>query len=219
MHAFADVVEFALGNVLDAADIAATEAVDDRVEAVADVVMRSGVDLVARFGADAAVFVVTMGERNAGNLRGRNRVGCSRDGLCGALVGGNVGGHAVVKQRSAEGGVGVGIEADRGDSAHLRGMGGVAGVETEGADVSVVTSNVPRRWDGEGDTVARIVEGARRRGRRLGRGGLALQKRRYGFGFAREQACMATAHAQAESSTVRARDRGGESGVSCFHFN
>src|ERR1700754_3489750 len=63
-------------------------------------------------------------------------------------------------------------------------MGGVAGVEIEGTDIAVVTSDVPRRRDGEGDTEVRIVEGARRRRRRFGRGGLALQKRRYGFGFA-----------------------------------
>src|SRR6266566_4797989 len=101
LHAPADVVEFALGNVLDAADVAAAEVVDDGVEAVADVVVRGGVDLVAGFGADAAVFVVAVGEGDAGDLRGRDAVRGSGDGLRGALVGGDVGGDAVVEEGSA----------------------------------------------------------------------------------------------------------------------
>ena len=184
LHAPADVVEFAFGNVLDAADVAAAEVVDDRVEAIAGVIVRSGVDLVAGFGADSAVFVVAMGEGDAGDLHGRNRVGRAGDGLGGALVRGYVGGDAVIKERSAKGGVRVGVEADRSYSTHLGGVGGVAGVEAEGADVAVMAGDVPGRRDGEGDTVAGVVEGARGLDSRFGRGGLSLQERRNGFGFA-----------------------------------
>ena len=65
LHAFADVFEFALGDVPDAADVAAAEVVDDGVEAVAGIFVGSGVDLVAGFGADAAVLVVAVGEGDA----------------------------------------------------------------------------------------------------------------------------------------------------------
>ena len=70
LHALADVVEFAICNVLDAADVAAAEVVDDSIEAIAGVVAGCGVDLVARFGADAAVLIVAVGEGDAGNLKG-----------------------------------------------------------------------------------------------------------------------------------------------------
>src|SRR5260370_24430025 len=170
LHASADIVEFALGDVLDAADVAAAEVVDDGVKAIAGVVVRGGVDLVAGFGADAAVLVVAVGEGNAGDLLCRNRVGSARDGLYGALVNGDVGGDAVVEEGSAEGGVGVGIEADRGDGAHLGGVGGVAGVKVEGADVAVSAGDVPGWRNGEGDAVAGVVEGTCRRVGRFGRG-------------------------------------------------
>src|SRR5207245_4731642 len=96
------------------------------------------------------VFVVTMGEGDAGDLHGRDDVRGAGDGLCGALVGGDVGRDAVVEERSGEGRVGVGVKADRGDSAHLGGMGGVAGVESEGADVTVVAGGGARgrAWGG-----------------------------------------------------------------------
>src|SRR5882757_1594133 len=184
LHASADVVEFALGNILDAADIAAAEVVDDGVEAVAGVVVRGGVDLVAGFGADAAVFVVAMGEGDAGDLRCRDGVRGAGDGLSGALVGGDVGGDAEVEEGSAKGGVGVRVEADGSYGTHLGGVGGVAGVEVEGADVTVSAGDVPGGWDGEGDAVARVVEGTRGRGGRFGRGGPASQKGRDRFGFA-----------------------------------
>ena len=48
--------------------------------------MGSGVDLVAGFGADAAVLVVAVGEGDAGDLRGGDGVGRVGGGLRGALV-------------------------------------------------------------------------------------------------------------------------------------
>ena len=46
--------------------------------------MRRGEDLVAGFGADPAVFIVAVGEGDAGYLRGRDGVRGSGDGLRGA---------------------------------------------------------------------------------------------------------------------------------------
>ncbi len=66
-QALADAVEFFGGDVFDAADVAATEIVDDEIEAVAGAVVGSGVDFVARLGADAAVLVVAVGEGDAGD--------------------------------------------------------------------------------------------------------------------------------------------------------
>ena len=80
-------VEFAGGDVLYAADVAAAEGVDDGVEAVAGVVARGGVDLVAGFGADGAVLVVAVGEGDAamgvmvdgaGGVRGGLSAACGR---------------------------------------------------------------------------------------------------------------------------------------------
>ena len=184
LHAFADVFEFAFGDVLDAADIAAAKVVDDGVESVAGVVALGGVDLVTGFGADAAVLVVAMGEGNAGDLRCGNSVRGSGDRLRRALVCGDVGGNAEVEERSAEGGVGVRVEAYGGDSTHLGGVGGVAGVEAEGADVAVFSGNVPGRRDGKGDPVTGIVEGTSRGSVRLGGWRLALKQRRHWFGSA-----------------------------------
>ena len=110
MHAFADVVEFAVGDVADSADVSSAEVVDDGVEAVAGISMLGGVDLVAGFGADAAVLVVAVGEGNAGDLRGGNGVRGAGDGLRGALVGADVRGDAEVEERSAEGGEGWGLK-------------------------------------------------------------------------------------------------------------
>ena len=87
LHAPANVVEFALSDILDAADVSAAEVIDDRIEAVACVVVRGGIDLVAGFGADAAVLVVAMGEGDACDLHGRNSMRGAGDGLRGALVG------------------------------------------------------------------------------------------------------------------------------------
>src|SRR5271170_2370905 len=160
LHALAYVVEFAIGDVLDAADIAAAEVVDDGVEAVADVVVSGGVDLVAGFGADAAVLVVAVSKGDAGDLRCCDGVVGAGNGLCGALVGSDVRGNAEVEEGSGEGGVWMGIEADGGDGAHLGVVGGVASVEPEGADVAVFTVDVPSWGNGERDTVAGVVEGA-----------------------------------------------------------
>ena len=77
MHPLADVVEFTLGDVLDAADVAAAEVVDDGVEAVAGVVVGSCVDLVAGFGAYAAVLVLAVSEGDAGDLRGADGTRCA----------------------------------------------------------------------------------------------------------------------------------------------
>ncbi len=172
LHAFAYVVEFALSDVLDAADVAATEVVDDFVEAVAGVVVLGCVDLVAGFGTDAAVLVVSVGEGDAGDLHGADGVRGAGGGLRGALVGGDVRSDAEVEEGSAEGGVGVRVEADGSDGAELGGMRGVAGVEVEGADLAVPVIDVPCRRDGEGDAVTGVVK---RTGRRIvwfGRGRL-----------------------------------------------
>ena len=184
LHAFADVVELAFGNVLDTADIAPAEVVDHSVEAVAGIAALGGVDLVARFGTDAAVLIVAVGEGNAGDLCCRDRMRGMGDGLCGTLIGGDVWSDAVVEESSGKGGVGMGIKADGGDGAHLSSVRGVARVETEGADVAIAAGDIPCWRDGEGHSVAGIVEGTRRwrvrlRGRRL-----ALKKGGNRFGLA-----------------------------------
>ncbi len=78
----ADGIEFGRANVTNSADVAATEGIDDEVEAVAGVVAVGGVDLVACFSADGSVFVVAVGEGGSGNL-------CRGDGS-GGLGGGLV---------------------------------------------------------------------------------------------------------------------------------
>ena len=187
LHAFADVFEFAFGDVPDAADVAAAEVVDDGVEAVAGIFVGSGIDFVAGFGADAAMLVVAVGEGDAGDIGCGDSVGGASGGLCGALVRRNVGGHAEVEERTAEGGVRVRVEADGCDGAHLGIVSCVAGVEVEGADVAVSASEVPGRRDGEGDAVAAIVEGTSGWGGRLRRAGLALKQGWNGFWLARDR--------------------------------
>jgi hypothetical protein len=167
LHAFADVVKFAVGDVLDSADIAAAEVVDDGVEAVAGVVVSRGVNFVAGFGADAAVLVVAVGEGDTSDLKCADGVGGVGGGLRGALVGGDVGGDAVVEESSAEGGVGMRVEADGGYGAHLGVVGSITSIEVEGADVAVFAGEVPGRRDGEGDAVACVVEWTGRRGVRF----------------------------------------------------
>ena len=184
LHAFADVVEFAFSDVLDAADIAAAEVVDDGIEAIAGIVVWGGVDFVAGFGADAAVLVVAVGEGDSGDLGRGDGAGGAGDGLRGALVRGGVGCDAEVEERSAEGGVGVRVEADGGDRAHLSGMSRVAGVEAEGADVTVTAVDVPGGRDGEGDAVAGVVKGAGGGSGWLGGWRLASKKGRDGLGLA-----------------------------------
>jgi len=184
LHAFADVFEFALGDVPDAADVAAAEIVDDGVEAIAGIFVGCGVDLVARLGADASVLVVAMGEGDARNVGCSDRVGGAGGGLCGALVRRDVGRDAEVEECPAEGGVRVRVEADGCDGAHLGIVSCVAGVEVEGADVAISAVEVPGRRDGERDAVAGIVEGTSGRGGRLRGAGLALKQGRDGFGFA-----------------------------------
>jgi hypothetical protein len=185
LHAFADVFEFAFGDVPDAADVAAAEVVDDGVEAVAGIFVGCGVDLVAGFSADAAVLVVAVCEGDASDVGCTDCVGGASGGLCCTLVRRDVGGNAEVEEGPAEGGVGVRVEADGGDGAHLGVVSCVAGVEVEGADVTVSAIKVPGRRDGEGDTVAAIMEGTSGWGGRLRGAGLALKQGWDGFGLTR----------------------------------
>ncbi len=172
--------------------------------------MGRGVDFVAGFGADAAVLVVAVGEGDACDLRGGDGMGGVGCGLRGALVGGGVGGDAVVEECSAKGGERVGVEADGGYGAHLSVVGGVAGVEVEGADVTVFAGEIPCGRDGEGDAVAGVVEGTRGRGVRLGGWfrGFALEEWGTGSGWPEmglDGDCARTGRAVSRARTVQER--------------
>ena len=129
--------------------------------------------------------------------------GARADGLRGALVGRDVGGDAVVEERSAKGGVGVRVEADGGDGAHLGVVGGVAGVEVEGADVAVSAGDVPGGRDGEGDAVAGVVEGT-------GGWGVRLRARRtcLGGGEERVRVCREWSGLERRGHCAAQRDGG-----------
>ncbi len=121
LHAHTDGIQFVRSNVLYAADVAAAEGVDDGIKAVAGVVVGGRIDLVARFGADAAVLVVAVREGEAADLGG----GCGArlpDGRLGAAFGwSEMGRDTKVKERPAEGGVGMRIEIDARYGAQLGG--------------------------------------------------------------------------------------------------
>ena len=160
LKAFADALEFLRGHVADAADVSAAEVVDDQVEAVAGAVAGGGVDLVARLGADSAVFVVAVGEGGSGDCGGRGRVGVQRGGLADAVGVADVRGEAGVEVRSAKGGEREWIEGDVGHRAHLGGVRDGAGVEREGADLVVLAGEGPAGGDLEGDAGVRVAEAA-----------------------------------------------------------
>ena len=180
----ADGVELLRGDVFDAADVAAAEGVDDDVEAVAGVFARGGVDLVAGFGADSAVLAIAVGEGDAGDGRGGDGSRSLCAGLGAALGGRGVGGDAEVEERSAEGGVGVRVEADGGDGAELGGVRGGGGVEAKGADLEVLAVEVPGGGNGEGDAVVGVVKWAGGGSGGFRRGRLASEHRGNGLGYA-----------------------------------
>ncbi len=89
---------------------------------------------------------------------------------------GEVRGDAGVEISSAEGGLRERIEGDVGHGAELRGPGGGAGVEREGADIAVPAGEVPAGGNLEGYARVGIVETAGRWGLGLcGDGGLELR--------------------------------------------
>lgn len=163
-EAFADEVELVRRDVADSADIAAAEVVDDEIEAIAGVVAMRGVDLVAGFGADGAVLIVTMGEGFAADRGGGDGSGGLRGGLVVALPLRGSRSDAEVEERTGEGGGGVGIEGDGSKGAHAGGGGRGADVESKGAELGIAAREIPGSGNVKGDSVLGIVKGAGGRG-------------------------------------------------------
>jgi hypothetical protein len=206
LHACTHGIEFSIGNVFDAADITTAEGVDDNVEAIAAVVSRGGIDLITRFSADATMLVIAVRKGDAADRCDADGAGDLRRCLEAALRRRGVRSDAEVKERSAEGGVGVRVEVDVGYGPHLSGVGRVASIEVKGADLKVFAIQIPGSGDRKTNSVAGVMERARRRSGWLGGCSLWPKHRWKRLGLSRCGPGLRSAAKGGESKTASKED-------------
>jgi hypothetical protein len=160
LQTLANRVQFTVGDVADAADVAAAKVIDDEIETIAGVLVRGSVDLIARLGAYPAMLIISMSEDETANLScsGAGAAWSTNGRLCRALPIGAVRGNTKVKERSAEGRVGMRVEADVGNGTQLGVVGSVAGIQMKSADLGIPEAKIPGCWHSERNTIAAIAE-------------------------------------------------------------